>query len=287
MLFFLKQTRENINEVFNRLEYALESLTFTLEKSRFKYGEDGENEFEFEVDKQLLEAYVEFYSQSNDLNKRNYAQIIKAGSDKTTRQVVKIKPRRNPWVTENDFINEESYGKITYWQLYEAVIDAILSSKILGFNSNDSKYCNFFPKDKYLTFHEEKQYYAPTILIRPETIIELSDLEKLIKILRKEFDEFLELSDILKIKESRVSNYLKVIIKGNRKILRAIIQARWKAELSTLLRDNGFRLWIDSAGFIDSEMYLSIDGYTFECVDEWKKIIITKDIREENQQSEF
>ena len=272
MILFLKRT---INNIFNKIDHIQENSSFVCQNSRFIYGEYGKNEFGFEVDKQLLEAYVEFYSQSNDVNKRNYAQIIKASSDKTRSQVVEIRPRKNPWVTENEFIHEDLFGEITDWQLYEATIDAILSSKILGFDVNNSKYCQVFPKDKYSTFHEKKDYYAPTIVARTENILELNDIKTLIQILRKEFDESLEIIDIIKGKNSMASNYLKIIIKGSKKSLRSIIKAKWEAELSTLLIDNGFRLWIDSAGFIKSEIYIIIDGYTPECVDEWKRIIIS------------
>ena len=278
MIFFLKRTT---NKIFNKLDYILGSFPFIYQNSRFRYGGYGGNEFEFEVDKQLLEAYVEFYSQSNDINKRNYAQIIKAISDKTTSQVVKIQPRRNPWDTENKFIKEESLGKITYWQSYEAIIDVILSSKILGFDVNSFKYYQDFSKDKYLTFHEKKDYYAPTIVAIPENILELNDIKILVKILRKEFDESLEITDITKGKDSRVKNYLKIMIKGSKKSLESIIKAEYEAGLNILLIDNGlFRLRIDSAGFIKSGIYLRIDGYTFESVDECKRIIISQDIHE-------
>lgn len=270
MIFLIKK---RISKIFDKLNInnALESLPFILQNSRFKYGFCGNSELEFEIDKQLLEAFINFYSKSNNIIKRNYVKILKDCKDSTTRQVISFKPRRNPWDTENKFILPEIYGNISWWQLYEAAIDVILSSKYLGFDPTNPHYSRVFPKDKYLTFDKEKQYYCPTILAKTEKIIELTDIKILVKALKEKFDKSLELVDLIKTRNKRDNNCLEVIIKGNKKNLNRIIKYKFEGELWTTLNNYGFRFWIDSAEYINSKIYLTVNGYTSVSVNNWVK----------------
>lgn len=267
MMFLI---RKRIGQIFDNLDNALESIPFILQNSRFKYGFRGETELEFEIDKQLLEKYIEFYSQYNNRTKTDYVKILKKCQDTTTEQVISFTPRRNPWDTENETILSEVYGMITWWQLYEAVIDVVLSSKFLGFDATDPQYSIIFPKDKYLTTHKEKQYYCPTILARTEEIIELTDIDILIGALKEEFDKSLELVGLMKTRNNTGDSCLQIIIRGKKKTLNRIIKSEFQGKLGITLKDNyGFSFWIDFAGYIDSKIYLTVNGYTSDDVNSW------------------
>jgi hypothetical protein len=147
--------------------YFFENILQRLQGSRFKYGKkDPANEFRIELDKQLIEAYINKYKSSAIPEKKENARVLSSVMSTTTNQVETFYPRRNTWGTEFQTIYEDR--RITFDMAYNAAIDAVLCAKELGFDPTLDENSALFPVGTYLTFHKDKKYYAPTLVIEAE-----------------------------------------------------------------------------------------------------------------------
>ncbi len=145
------------------MSYFFENVLQTLQGSRFRYGaQDPATEFDIELDKRLIQAYIDKFSSSENPEKKENARILGSVMSGSTNQVDKFSPRRNPWETEFERIYDRS--NITFDMAYKAAIDAIYCEKELGLDP---------------AANSDKEYYTPTLVVQAEVFQEaINSLDK-------------------------------------------------------------------------------------------------------------